>query len=114
MSESSDSKKQLGRILLQRKLVTPEGLEQLLQRQRNDGSRLASVAADSGFVNPGELLSALSEQQGLPAVDLRRVHLDLAALEFVPLDIARQHLILPLVVKDERLFLAMADPDNKR
>lgn len=114
MSESSDAKKQLGRILLQRKLVTPEGLEQLLQRQRTDGSRLASVAADIGAVNPAELLSALSEQQGLPAVDLRRVRLDLAALEFVPVDIARQHLILPLVAKDERLFLAMADPGNKR
>ena len=114
MSESSDAKKQLGRILLQRKLVTPEGLEQLLQRQRTDGSRLASVAADSGAVNPSELLSALSEQQGLPAVDLRRVRIEVSALEFVPVDIARQHLILPLVVKDERLFLAMADPDNKR
>ncbi|MFT3924689.1 MAG: response regulator [Myxococcales bacterium] len=114
MSESSDAKKQLGRILLQRKLVTPEGLEALLQRQRSEGARLASVAADSGAINPAELLSALSEQQGLPAVDLRRVRIDLAALEFVPVDIARQHLILPLVVKDERLFLAMADPDNKR
>ncbi len=114
MSESSDAKKQLGRILLQRKLVTPEGLEDLLQRQRTDGSRLASAAAESGTVSPAELLSALSEQQGLPAVDLRRVRIDLATLEFVPVDIARQHLILPLVAKDERLFLAMADPDNRR
>jgi DNA-binding response OmpR family regulator len=114
MSESSDAKKQLGRILLQRKLVTPEGLEELLQRQRTDGTRLASAAAESGRVNPAELLSALSEQQGLPAVDLRRVRIPLASLELVPLEIARQHLVLPLVVKDERLFLAMADPDNKR
>lgn len=114
MSESSDAKKQLGRILLQRKLVTPEGLDELLVRQRVDGSRLASVAAQSGQVSPVELLSALSEQQGLPAVDLRRVRIDLSVLKHVPVDIAREHVILPLAVKDDGLFLAMADPSQRR
>lgn len=114
MSESSDAKKQLGRILLQRKLVTPEGLDELLLRQQTGGARLASVAAQSGIVSPVELLSALSEQQGLPAVDLRKVRIPLDVLDLVPLDIAREHAILPLAVKDDGLFLAMADPDQKR
>jgi len=114
MSDSSDGKKQLGRILLQRKLVTADELEDLLEQQRAQGVRLASAVADAGKVDSAELLSALSEQQGLPAVDLRRVVISLANLALVPIDIARQHLILPLVVKDDGLFLAMADPDNKR
>ena len=114
MSDSSDGKKQLGRILLQRKLVTADELEDLLEQQRHQGVRLASAVADSGKVDSAELLSALSEQQGLPAVDLRRVIIALENLALVPFDIARQHLILPLVVKDDGLFLAMADPDNKR
>ncbi len=114
MSDSSDGKKQLGRILLQRKLVTADELEDLLVQQRVQGVRLASAVAESGKVDSTELLSALSEQQGLPAVDLRRVVISLANLALVPVDIARQHLILPLVVKDDGLFLAMADPDSKR
>jgi len=114
MSDSSDGKKQLGRILLQRKLVTADELEDLLEQQRVQGVRLASAVAESGKVDSTELLSALSEQQGLPAVDLRRVVISLANLALVPVDIARQHLILPLVVKDDGLFLAMADPDSKR
>src|SRR4051812_24786988 len=114
MSESSDGKRQLGRILLQRKLVTSDELDELLVKQRADGSRLASAAAESGKIEPAELLSALSEQQGLPAVDLRRVRIQLENLALVPVDIARQHLILPLLIKDDGLFLAMADPDNKR
>ncbi len=114
MSDSSDGKKQLGRILLQRKLVTADELEDLLEQQRHQGVRLASAVADSGKVDSADLLSALSEQKGLPAVDLRRVVISLANLALVPVDIARQHLILPLVVKDDGLFLAMADPDSKR
>jgi DNA-binding response OmpR family regulator len=112
MSDSSDGKRQLGRILLQRKLVTAEELEDLLEQQRAQGSRLASAVAASGKVEPADLLSALSEQQGLPGVDLRRVVIELANLTFVPLDIARQHLILPLLIKDDGMFLAMADPDS--
>ena len=115
MTEGSDgNKKQLGRILLQRKLVTADELEGLLEQQRGTGSRLASTVADSGIVEAADLLSALSEQQGLPAVDLRRVVIELVNLALVPVDIARQHVILPLLVNEDRLFLAMADPDNKR
>jgi DNA-binding response OmpR family regulator len=115
VTEGSDgNKKQLGRILLQRKLVTADELEDLLVQGRAQGERLATTVAGSGKVEAGELLSALSEQQGLPAVDLRRVVIALENMALVPIDIARQHCILPLLVKDDRLFLAMADPDNKR
>jgi DNA-binding response OmpR family regulator len=115
MTEGSDgNKRQLGRILLQRKLVTADELEDLLEQQRVQGARLATTVAESGKVEAADLLSALSEQQGLPAVDLRRVVIGLENLALVPVDIARQHVILPLLVNDDRLFLAMADPDNKR
>lgn len=115
MSDSADGKKQLGRILLQRKLVTSDELDDLLDQQRSQpGERLATTVAGSGKVDPEELLSALSEQQGLPGIDLRRVSIPLQHLDLVPIDIARQHLILPLLVKEDRLFLAMADPGAKR
>ncbi len=114
MSHSSDGKKQLGRILLQRKLVTADELEVLLERQHVQGVRLASAVMAEGRIDSSDLLSALSEQQGLPAVDLRRVVINLSNLALVPVDIARQHLILPLVVQDDGLFLAMADPASKR
>lgn len=114
MSDSSEGKKQLGRILLQRKLVTADELDDLLEQQRTQGSRLASTVAQAGIVDSTDLLSALSEQQGLPGVDLRRITIDLSCLTLVPVDIARQHAILPLLAKDDALFLAMADPDNRR
>lgn len=114
MSQGSDGKKQLGRILLQRKLVTAEELDGLLEQQRTEGRRLASTAAASGKIDPEELLSALSEQYGLPGIDLRRVKIALEHLALVPVDIAKKHLVLPLLVKEDGLFLAMADPGNKR
>lgn len=108
-------KKQLGRILLQQKLVTSDELEGLLARQRETpGVRLGSVAVEVGAVDEVDMLRALSEQHGLPGIDLAQTVIPLDNLKLIPHDIARQYLILPFSVKDEHLFLAMADPSDRR
>jgi DNA-binding response OmpR family regulator len=114
MSERPESKKSLGRILLQRKLVTPEELSELLRQQQVQGARLATTAAQLGKADSAELLSALSEQHGVPAIDLRRLNMPLDSLELVPKDIARRYSILPMSCEGDRLFLAMADPADRR
>lgn len=110
-----DDKKQLGKIMLKQKLVTPDELDDLLESQKSDpGHRLASIAEKSGRVVGADLLKALSEQLGLPGIDLGQVVVPLENLDLIPHEIARQHLILPILVKDDRIFLAMADPSDRR
>ena len=102
-------KKQLGRILLQQKLVSSAALDDLLSEQRaHPEMRLASITAASGKVSEVDLLKALSEQHGVPGVDLAQVVVPLENLALIPFEIAKQHSILPILVKDDRLFLAMA------
>jgi CheY-like chemotaxis protein len=114
MSDSGD-KKPLGRILLQQKLVTPGELDSLLEKQRRSpGTRLASAAAASGKLDDLDLLRALSEQLGVPAIDLSQVVVPLGNLKLVPVDVAKQYLILPFSVKDNEMWLAMADPHDRR
>lgn len=111
----SGDKKKLGKILLKQRAVTPDELDRLLEQQKTDpGHRLASVAQKSGSVPPKSLLKALSEQHGVPGIDLDQVVVPLQNLELVPEDVAKQHLILPILVKDDRVFLAMSDPTDKR
>ncbi len=111
----SGDKKKLGKILLKQRAVTPDELDRLLERQKSEpGHRLASVAQRSGSVSPKSLLKALSEQHGVPGIDLDQVVVPLQNLELVPEDVAKQHLILPILVKADRVFLAMSDPADKR
>ena len=111
----SGDRKKLGKILLKQRAVTPGELENLLEKQKTQpGSRLASVAQRSGSVPPKALLKALSEQHGVPGIDLDQVVVPLVNLDLVPEDVARQHLILPILVKEDRIFLAMSDPTDKR
>jgi DNA-binding response OmpR family regulator len=59
-------------------------------------------------------LSALSERHGVPAVDLGHVSFPLTNLELIPLEIARRHVVMPVLVDDDSICLAMADPTERR
>jgi DNA-binding response OmpR family regulator len=105
-------KKQLGKILLRQRALSPEELERALAE--NKGGRLASRLAASGAISDVAALKALSEQHGIPGIDLAQVCLKLEDLELLPREIAEKHLILPVLVRDDRLFIAMANPREKK
>jgi len=108
---SEREKKQIGRILLQQKVISPDQLESALSRGEG---RLASRLKQQGTISDIEALKALSEQHGTPGIDLSQVCVRLEDLELLPREIAERHLILPVLVRDDRLFIAMADPREKK
>ncbi|HEY8040244.1 MAG TPA: response regulator [Polyangiaceae bacterium] len=113
---SSDDKRPLGKILLQRKLVSQQELEAALRAQKRSSTPapLASVLVEEGTVDEIEALRALSEQHGVPGIDLTQVAIVLDHLDVVPREVAETHRILPVLMRGDRIFLAMADPHDKR
>ena len=105
-------KKQLGKILLRQRALSAEELDRALAE--NKGGRLASRLAASGAISDVAALKALSEQHGIPGIDLSQICLRLEDLELLPREIAEKHLILPVLVRDDRLFIAMANPREKK
>lgn len=111
----SDDKRKLGKILLRQRLVTPLELDDLLEDQRSHpGNRLATTAMRVGMVQEPDLLAALSEQHGVPGIDLSEVVIPTGNLRLVPIDVAKQYLILPVNVTEREIVLAMADPADRR
>lgn len=110
--DSSGSKKQLGKIMLQQKLVTADELTGMLEEQNKRGGKLASTATRDGKVSVTGALRALSEQHGVPAIDMRRQIVPLGNLQLIPVEIAREHVVLPIKVQGDQLLLAMAMPQN--
>jgi DNA-binding response OmpR family regulator len=105
-------KKQLGKILLRQRALSPEELERALAE--NKSGRLASRLAASGAISDIAALKALSEQHGIPGIDLGQVCLRLEDLDLLPREIAEKHLILPVLVREDRLFIATANPREKK
>jgi DNA-binding response OmpR family regulator len=109
----SHEKKPLGRILLEQRAVSPDQLDRALA-DKAGGGRLASRLTDQGILQDVEALKALSEQHGIPGIDLGQICLRLDDLDLLPREIAETHLILPVLVRDDRLFVAMGDPDDTK
>jgi DNA-binding response OmpR family regulator len=112
----SDDKKPIGKILLKRRLISQETLDEQLdfQRMAMDGIPLASRLADGGVVPETDVLRALSEQFGVPGIDLNQIAIPIEHLDLVPREVAESSRILPVLARDDRLFLAMANPHDKR
>ncbi len=103
-------KKQIGKILLEQKAIDQRQLGDALDRQQKEGGRLASNLMEMGVTGEDELLLALGEQLGVPAVDLARTVINLKSLDLVPEQVALDAGVLPLSVEPERVVLAMSNP----
>ncbi len=110
----SDEKRPLGRILLQRKLVPRELLGALTEPK--DVAAPSTPRLPSMPPRDAELdeLRALANRSGAAGLDLRIASITLADLDIVPLEVAEALSILPVLVREGGLYVAMADPNDKR
>ena len=117
---SNDEKRPLGKILLQRKLVSQQELDAAVREQQRAEAEKSAPAGPSAQLAPDEAtdeldaLRALSDQHGVPGIDLTQVAILLEHLELVPREVSEAHLILPVLTRGDRIFLAMATPSDKR
>ena len=111
---SHDQKKALGKILLEQRAVSPQDLERVLATQEPGGPPLATMLIDQGLVSELEALKALSAQRGVPGIDLNQICVKLTDLASIPRDIALVHKLLPVLERQDRIFVAMANPEEKK
>ena len=110
MSSASGTRQRLGEMLIARRLIGPEELEQALEIQRERGDKLGKILVDLGFIALKDVLSALSDQLQVPLVTVDAPPPASAELESLAPRFLRQHRFVPYAVRDSTLTLAMADP----
>jgi type IV pilus assembly protein PilB len=104
--------KQLGDILLEGGLVTPEQLGGAVEEQQRLGRSLGRVLVDLGILTEAQLVAALATQIGMQFVDLSDFAVDGSAVSRVSSAVCRRHTALPIGYEDGKLVVAMADPAN--
>ncbi len=100
---------QLGQALLALSLVTQAQLDRVLQ-QTDGKTALGEALVESGLVSRGDLQTALAHKMGFPLVDLDRFPLDPQALALLPRRLAISYRVLPLLLDQERLIVAVDRP----
>jgi len=111
MGGGSESKKQqLGKIVLQQRVVSAEELQEQREAREASAGAESSRRAERGPVF--EALAAASAQHGLPSVDLSERVIPLSLLKLVPLEMARERSVMPFSIDGDRLLVALAKPSD--
>ncbi|MCC6206884.1 MAG: Flp pilus assembly complex ATPase component TadA [Gammaproteobacteria bacterium] len=105
--------KQIGAMLVEAGTITPEQLEAALKSQQEDRSqKLGEILVRMGTISAHDIYRTLAHKFGLPFVLLRNFYIDLECLNLVPSDVAQKYMLVPLVIHQNRLVVAMDDPAN--
>jgi len=104
----------IGEILLEQGLISRKALQEALERQKSEGGRVGYHLVQLGACTEEDLVGVLSEQYGIPAIDLRSLyqHVERDLLTLVPESIASRYDVFPVHKTGNILTLAMADPTN--
>lgn len=104
--------KKLGELLLERKLITQEQLDQALKVQQAKGGLLGQILVSLGFTTEEAIAQALTTQYGFPYLPLKHYSIDGDFLSLIPENVARQYCLVPVDKIGDTLAVAMADPLN--
>jgi len=114
MSMARPVAKLIGEQLVQRSLISADQLRVAVDKQRLSGRQLGEVLVDEGILTETQVVEALSEQLGVPFVDVDSYEVDPAILTVFPTQFLREHVALPLFRVNNTVTVAMADPLDVR
>ncbi len=105
------SRKKLGDILQEWKVITPDQADKASQVAKGSGKRFGDVLVELGMAKEDQVAKALASQFGWEFVDLNAPGASKQVnMKLIPEDVIKKHLVLPLEKTGNRLKLVFHDP----
>jgi type IV pilus assembly protein PilB len=93
-------------------LLTAEQVDELLEKQKKEGTRFIKLVVEKAYVTDQDLVVAMGRVLNTPPINVSRIMIPTDLAELVPRDMAANYKVLPIARLGNRLYLAMADPLN--
>lgn len=107
----------LGKLLLDTGVLTQQALEQILVAQRTDKRRLGELLVEKNLVRPDQLAQLLSRQLSCPWVSLQRIEIPPNVLALIPREVAEEFHVVPVHLRvasgAKILYVATDDPTDE-
>ena len=104
--------RRLGENLVERKVLSRDTLEQLLEREAREGVPLSKLLAAEELVGEKDLVAAVASQAGLRFVDFDHTAVNPTLDRLVPAEVARRRLAVAVDLEASDLLVAMVDPSD--
>ena len=98
--------------LVRDQLITSVNATEIGGLAAKGDSTLVQQLIDGQYVDTHELARAVSDEYGVPLINVATIASDLLPIELVPQSLVRKHRALPLYRRGNRLFIATSDPTN--
>ena len=105
----------LGDLLVSSGVIAEEQLGLALEKQKEPefvGKRLGTVLIETGIITENQLIETLQMQLGIDYIDLNNTSIPAEMVSVLPKNIAKKHMVIPIKVVGNELYLAMTDPLN--
>ncbi len=93
-------------------LLTTKQVEELLEQQKKEGTRLLKLVVEKAYVTEQDMTVSMGRILNTPPVNLPRIGILPEVSDLLPRDLAHNYKVVPVSRLDNKLFLAMADPLN--
>ncbi|MEX0914590.1 MAG: ATPase, T2SS/T4P/T4SS family, partial [Wenzhouxiangellaceae bacterium] len=102
-----------GRRLVEEGLLSEAQATEAHAKATELGRTFTSHLVREGLIDATGFAHVAADEFGLPLLDLNAVDLRNAPGDLVKEDLMRKHLVLPMLKRGKRLFVAVADPTNQ-
>ena len=100
-------------FLLEKGFLKQEQLAEAQKVQQQTGQKdISSILISLNMVGEREVLMARAQEAGMQFVDLDRIQIESSAINVVPERLVKAHTALPVKKDGQRLYVAMANPNN--
>ncbi len=104
--------KLLGEILVEKRIITKEQLNEALKVQAQDGGLIGEIIVKLGFASEEEIAQCLSYQYGFAYLPLDSYEISQEVIRLVPKNIVSHYCLIPLDRIGDTLTVVMANPLN--
>src|SRR6478735_1615883 len=93
-------------------LLSARQVEELLEQQKKEGTRLLKLILDKAYVSEQDMAVSMGRVLNTPPINLPRITIPSEIADLLPRELAHTHKVVPVSRLENKLFLAMADPLN--
>ena len=104
--------KQLGELLINCQLITPQQLDEALALQKERGGLLGQILVSLRYITEDAIAQALTAQYGFPYLPLGGYEIDAEVAKIIPEHVAKQYGLIAVDRVGSILTVAMSNPLN--
>lgn len=104
--------KQLGELLIERKIINENQLNEALLLQKQKGGLIGEILVDMGYAKEIDIAQAITTQYGYPYLPLANYDISSEIISIIPERVCRQYCLIPIDKIGNTLTLSMSNPLN--